>query len=151
MVAAYVRRTRPAAPSVAKLSLLSYDYLRLDICLAEALSNFERRPLRQSQLHYIFTLAWCPVAILRALCSYRVVQFDKVESMMLRVGFSGPQAWDDSLRNVCFSSEPDVEVQMEGMTGIISGSYGVNCWKDPNWREKVPMPDPTFDVAKCIK
>eukprot|EP00913_Durusdinium_trenchii_P018469 g17351.t1 len=62
---------------------LVWKYLRWDLCVTEALSNFERRPLRESQKHYALSLAWCPLVILRAVCAHGLVREEVVTSLCI--------------------------------------------------------------------
>lgn len=153
VVAAFVRRTSPGAHSVSKLSGLTFDYLRLELCLAEALSNFERRPLRQSQRHYALTLAWSPVMVLRALCAHGIVTLPQVASMGLRVGFaSAPETWDDILRRTTLSADPTAEHEHEfSEQSGLPGPYGEDLWGDAQWVEGVPRPDHNFDIAAHLR
>jgi len=156
VVAAFVRRTRPSAPSASKLSGLTFDYLRLELCLAEALGNFEQRPMRASQMHYALTLAWCPLMILRVLCSYRVVEQSQVMAMALRVGMPGsPDQWDETLRRMHFAKEVaspnDNSEDVMAWMNSIPGDYAANVWDNAEWREKLPKPDPTFPLQRTLR
>merc|ERR550525_2147290 len=105
---AYLRRTsvNSSRNSNNKLSGLPFDFLRLELCLAEALSNFERRPLRETQLHYALTLAWCPLMIMHVLLAYNVVHMEDALKMVLRIGLPGaPAEWDRTLRRQVLSTK----------------------------------------------
>lgn len=151
IVAAFVRRTRPGMLSISKLSGLTFDYLRLELCLAEALSNFERRPLRQSQRHYALALAWSPVMVLRVLCAYEVVTLSQVTSMCL--GFAdAPERWDEILRKEALSSDPAAEREYEyGEQSGLAGAYGENLWDDSDWVAGLTRPDQSFDISASLR
>jgi len=159
MVAAFVRQKKPSASCASKLGSVTFDYLRLELCLSEMLSNFERRPLRQSQLHFALTLAWCPLMILRALCSYEIVTLQQVRLMTLRVGFIGaPRNWEDGLRRVCFSSETHgrqgpYEWDMDGneCSSGLPGQYAKNLWEDSLWHSKLQRPDMKLDLGALLR
>jgi len=155
VVVAFVRRTRPCSPAVSRLTSCTFDFLRLELCLAEALSNFERRPLRKTQVHYALTLAWCPLMILRVLCAHGVLVMQQVTAMAFRVGFPDtPHMWDESLRKTLMcrpGQQQELDSERAGEESCILGTYGVNTWEDPQWRESVPKPDPDFEVATCFR
>mmetsp|Transcript_18691 Transcript_18691/g.60917 ORF Transcript_18691/g.60917 Transcript_18691/m.60917 type:complete len:743 (-) Transcript_18691:14-2242(-) len=48
-------------------------FLGLRLCPEEAGSNFARRPLRESQLHFAAAEAWTQLPVLRALCAHQLV------------------------------------------------------------------------------
>merc|ERR1719231_1254979 len=48
-------------------------YLGLRFCDNEAHSNWSRRPLRKSQLHYAAAEVWSMIAVTRAVCSNNLV------------------------------------------------------------------------------
>lgn len=82
LVAAYLAGT--SAGKCKELPGLVWKYLRQDLCVTEALSNFEHRPLRESQEHYALCLAWCPLVILRACCSYDLVPMDVITDLTIK-------------------------------------------------------------------
>lgn len=82
LVAAYLSGT--SAGKCKELPGLVWKYLRQDLCVTEALSNFEHRPLRESQEHYALCLAWCPLVILRACCSYQLVPMDVITDLTIK-------------------------------------------------------------------
>jgi len=158
MAVAFTRRVLPGAPTMTVLSKLTYDYLRLELCLAEALSNFERRPLRLSQLHYALTLAWTPLTILRVLCAYNLLDRSHIMAMSLRLGFAGSDVpWDDAMRSTQLSHEivrPNIVICSEGQLEQfdIPGAYAENLWDDQEWvNNDVPRPDYDFPLAETIK
>lgn len=147
VVAAYARRTKPGAHSVSKLSGLTFDYLRLELCLAEALGNFERRPIRMSQQHYALSLAWSPLMILKVLCSHDIVRLHEVKAMAFSIGLPGAStSWSEALGRMPLCSDPVAELDDDGVGGI-PGAYGQNLWEDPEWRRQIPQPDTEFDLA----
>lgn len=160
LVAAWARNTCAAAPAVTKLSGLVFDYLRLELCLAEALSNFERRPLRDTQLHYALTLAWCPLLVLRTLCAFDIVTLREALLMTLRVGLAvTPLGWDLQLRRISLGSEPTAGLGSDrtalDMNGRIPGGHAVNLWDNNSqeaidWRNKLPKPDRGLDLEKLL-
>lgn len=146
---AYVQRQMPYADSL-KINNLTFDFLRIELDMSEVMSNFERRPLRQSQVHYALTLAWCPLMILRALSAYGVLDEEQVQVLVCAFGSPGhegskPTALDD-LRAVQLVSAAG----LDEASGQIGGSYGQNLWTEAEWREQLPTPDPGFDLRACI-
>lgn len=64
---------------------LVWEFMRSDMCMSEGLSNFERRPLRKTQEHDALCLAWCPLALLRALCSFGQAQWFTVLRLCMKI------------------------------------------------------------------
>eukprot|EP00746_Dinoflagellata_sp_MGD_P008145 gnl/MRDRNA2_/MRDRNA2_116250_c0_seq1.p1 gnl/MRDRNA2_/MRDRNA2_116250_c0~~gnl/MRDRNA2_/MRDRNA2_116250_c0_seq1.p1 ORF type:complete len:816 (+),score=153.47 gnl/MRDRNA2_/MRDRNA2_116250_c0_seq1:94-2541(+) len=151
---AATRKINPGADAAQRLSGICFDYLRLELCTSEALSNFTRRPLRDSQLHYALSLAWAPITVLRVLCAYQVLDVTHVEGMLLQlkapVTDKELDGWDDKMRRGVLATDPE-EVLNHGPGGApndagfgnhIEGAYGMNLWNDEEWRSIIPMPDP---------
>lgn len=161
VAAAFAQKTKVGAAANLKASGLAYDYLRLEVCMAEALSNVDRRPLRKSQIHYMLTLAWCPVAILRPLFAYQVVKQKDAAAMALRIDLVRDPQWGAllvKLRKLLMRKQEAVAevqaVQDEGVMGDlkrISGAYAENLWEDEEWREKLPRPEENLDLAAHIQ
>mmetsp|Transcript_21828 Transcript_21828/g.70670 ORF Transcript_21828/g.70670 Transcript_21828/m.70670 type:complete len:869 (-) Transcript_21828:55-2661(-) len=159
VVAAYIRRTRPCAEkNKDKLSGLVFEYLRLELCLAEAMSNFERRPLRLTQLHYALSLAWCPLLILRALCSFEIVDNEEILLLSHRVGHPGSAGWTRPLRNLCFAPDASAAAAAEGdaLGGIYAGAYAEDLWTGTSeeaevWRRGLPRPDRSIRLAQVMQ
>jgi hypothetical protein len=157
---AYVKRMQPCSPAVSKLMISVLNYLRVDMCMAENLSNFERRPLRLSQLHYALTLAWCPLMILRVLKTWNILSLRHLLPMVFQVGFPGaPDHWDDILRNTWMADPkspphlwPSKEAcdALDPMQDLLEGSYGSNVWTHPEWLKAVPRPDDHFGVQQAL-
>jgi len=149
VVVAFVKSLNAGAPAVSKLFVTVLEYLRLELCMAENLSNFDRRPLRQSQLHYSLTLAWSPLMILRAFLSWEVVKVQDVLPMVFRLGCDSTlERWDELLkltwlcRQGCQGSLEAYEaLDPIGMGLILDGPYGQNLWKDEEWVSQIPRPD----------
>lgn len=153
MAVAFTRRVFPGSPAVTVLSKLTFEYLRLELCMAEALSNFERRPLRESQLHYALTLAWCPLTILRVLCANGILAPEHLMHMSLRLGFSGNETcWDEARRTVQLSNEvARVMTDADNFWDDPEWPYAENLWDVPEWVEQVPRPDYEFDLPRAIR
>jgi len=152
LVAAYVCRTPCRDTSWAsKLTALSYVFLRLELCLAEALSNYERRPLRFTQLHYALVLAWCPLMILRVFCAYNLVTRQQMQVMLLQLAFDRcPDNWDNHLR--CVQPFNERTAGDEGLPpGDMEGGYAENPAKNEDWHKKLPRPDPSFKLEEELK
>merc|ERR1712137_402304 len=93
---AFVKQMQPSSPAVSKLMISVLNYLRVDMCMSENLSNFERRPLRLSQQHYVLTQAWCPLMILRVLSTWQIVSIPQLLPMVFHLGRAdAPDHWDD--------------------------------------------------------
>eukprot|EP00408_Alexandrium_pacificum_P046327 CAMPEP_0171248040 /NCGR_PEP_ID=MMETSP0790-20130122/48811_1 /TAXON_ID=2925 /ORGANISM="Alexandrium catenella, Strain OF101" /LENGTH=186 /DNA_ID=CAMNT_0011715479 /DNA_START=56 /DNA_END=612 /DNA_ORIENTATION=+ len=101
VVMAFTHRSRPLADAASKLVGLSFYYLRVELCNGECLSNFERRPLRETQKHFALSLAWCPLMILKALCAHGIVE--RTAAMVTEMGAGPPP--DDLLMRVNFNSD----------------------------------------------
>lgn len=157
LVTAFIRRVSPSASTVSKLSAITFDFLRLELCLAEALSNFEQRPLRLTQQHYALTLAWCPLMILRALCAHQVITQSELQALTLRVGLAGaPVQWDDMVRHLPLRAEQaHVEAEVGGILGetmtFLKGPVERNLWEDAEWRQSLPNPDRSFDLSAHVR
>jgi len=153
-VMAYSRGTHPESPHVSKLGGLCYELLRLELCLGEALSNFERRPLRKTQQHYAMAMAWCPLMILRCLLAFGIVPVDVVRRMPVRVGLRGtPLKWDDTMKRVTFWSEAFAE--SSGASDLLKGPPSMNVWESQtqeaeDWRKRIPRPDPNLRVDQTM-
>merc|ERR1711972_1041159 len=149
VVLALVRRTRPFDFTKVRLSAAVFDYLRVELCLAELLSNFERRPLRKTQVHYALTLAWVPVVILRALCAYGILGHHQLLAMTIRTGPDHllPEKWDELLRRIRFCSDQ----QSDGNEMPNDREYGQNLWLDNEWVKHLPRPDARFDISACLR
>lgn len=156
VVIAFVKQSQPAAPAVSKLMVLVLDYLRLELCMAENLSNFDRRPLRLSQKHYALTLAWCPLMILRALLSWKIVKVEDAIPMVFKLGCGdAPERWDEKLGSTWFCQERPSREAYEaldpiGMGLILDGPYGQNVWDNPEWVAEIPRPDPKFGIPAML-
>lgn len=155
LVMAYVRKSRQGDPL--KLTGLTFAYLRMELCVAECLSNFERRPLRLSQQHYALTLAWCPLMILRAHCAYGVVSHSQVAQFLLQTGIPGPPC-EDMLQRVSFEDQrraPQAPAEAEPETpsdmNAVSGGYAENLWSRAEWVEALPRPDPQARVGAFLQ
>lgn len=149
VVAAYVRHTEPGARKVTRLHSLTYDYLRLELCLSEALSNFERRPLRDTQLHYALTLAWCPLMILRPLCTYGILPVEDLQPLCLQIGAETMSSnWGEEIRRISFWSPEEGEVSPGSPQGRddfaenIQGEYGMDLWSREEWVNDLQRPNP---------
>lgn len=159
LVTAFVRRTRPGCPTASKLSGLVFDYLRFELCQSELLSNWERRPLRQTQLHHALASAWCPLMILRCFCSFGIVEQRDVMLMTLRFGHrSMPQRWHWSLQQLSFLSSHDAGLGDGDVDGaqVINGAYAEDLWTDPSeeaeeWYKSLPRPDRSVDLFGAMK
>jgi len=153
LVAAYVCRTPYRDTSWAlKLTALSFVFLRLEICLAEALSNYERRPMRLTQLHYALVLAWCPLMILRVFCAYNLVTSQQVQLMLLQLAFDRcPDNWDLLLRCVQPFNERAAADAGDEVPGDVEGGYAENPANNEAWKEKLPRPDPTFNLKEALQ
>jgi hypothetical protein len=166
VVAAFVKQMSSRAPAVTKLLALITDYLRVEMCMGEALSNFERRPLRQSQMHYALTLAWCPLMILRVWTTYGIVEREQLLNMTFQLGcIDAPPDWDEKVRQVDLCSPQlaaspearvalDTQVQLPAPSGDNpSGAkyvYGDNPWKVPEWVAGIPRPDQNFNLCSAF-
>merc|ERR1739848_848502 len=129
--------------------------------MAEALSNFERRPLRDSQKHYALTLAYAPLMIMRVLRTFDIVGVPNLAPMVFQLGkASVPDRWDEKLLHSEFFkkgslSEPSKEAcdaldpMSDGVNHMI-GPYGQNVWTNDDWVSAVPRPDNIFNVRTCV-
>jgi len=143
---ALVRNTRPCAPAASKLPPVTFGYLRLELCLGEALSNFERRPLRKTQVHYALTLAWCPLMILRAHCAFGILTTQEVQPMALSLGSPNiPARWDNTLRSVNCAPEAAFASADQGDEDVMEGAFADNLWhgqseESQEWLKQLPRP-----------
>jgi len=145
---AFARRTRSGAAAAARLPPLCFDYLRLEICLAEAFGNLERRPLRLTQQHYGLSLAWCPLMVLRTLCASRALEPRDLQQLALQLGLPGqPERWDEQLRTRALAREPEEEEPQP----LILGRYAENLLGDSEWCERLPRPDRGFDLQAALR
>mmetsp|Transcript_21831 Transcript_21831/g.70698 ORF Transcript_21831/g.70698 Transcript_21831/m.70698 type:complete len:864 (-) Transcript_21831:290-2881(-) len=158
VVVAYIRRMRPFAQNKDKLSGLVFEYLRLELWLAEALSNFERRPLRLTQLHYALSLAWCPLLILRALCSFEIVDNEEILLLSHRVGHPSSAGWMRPLRNLCFAPDASAAAAAEGdaLGAVCAGAHAEDWWTGTSeeaeeWRRGLPRPDRSIGLAQVMQ
>lgn len=155
VAAAFVKQMQPSAPAVSKLLKLTNDYLRLEMCMAEALSNFERRPLRLTQLHYALTLAWCPLMILRVLTAHGILDVPDLLHMTFQLGGDGaPADWDEVLHSTWLCS-PQNQAAQEVCAAldpqlVLPGPYGQNPWEDEAWVEAVPRPEERFCLRSAF-
>merc|ERR1711972_119556 len=146
--------------AVSKLMISVLNYLRMDLCMAESLSNFEWRPLRLSQQHYALTIAWCPLMILRVLTTYGILKPTDLLPMVFQLGCAGaPEHWDDILRNSWMINpqfeklRPSKEAcdAVDPMIDHLDGPYGSNPWTDGDWVKEVPRPEAKFDFRSCLQ
>eukprot|EP00437_Effrenium_voratum_P009201 CAMPEP_0181427614 /NCGR_PEP_ID=MMETSP1110-20121109/16261_1 /TAXON_ID=174948 /ORGANISM="Symbiodinium sp., Strain CCMP421" /LENGTH=798 /DNA_ID=CAMNT_0023550829 /DNA_START=97 /DNA_END=2493 /DNA_ORIENTATION=+ len=121
-----------------ELPSVVWKYLRLDLCVTEALSNFEHRPLRRSQLHYAITLAWCPVVILHACCAHGVISKEVVLSLSLNVSGFARSVWDEVMHTIQFSGAA-ASSPLAGNQGAEAEAHGRNIWEDPISVEKLKV------------
>ncbi|CAE7427837.1 unnamed protein product, partial [Symbiodinium sp. KB8] len=117
-----------------ELFSLVWNFMRADMCLTEALSNFERRPLRKTQEHYALSLAWCPLALLRALCSFGQAQWVTVLTLCMKIHGGAIGNWDeDLLKNLCFKASEDDSRFPEGEGATFAGDgefdFAGNIWE----------------------
>lgn len=141
VVVALCKRTSPTAA----LHEIISDYLRLDCCMSEQLSNFDRRHLRHTQVHYALTQAWCPLVVLRTLCSYGIVNLEQVMGVTMQMDKTG---WKQSYRTACFGSEADVAEP--------DAPRCRNLWTDESevanrWRTELSRPEPNFNPAPFLE
>jgi len=140
-------------------------YLRVECCHFEAMSNFEKQPrsaLRLSQQHYLLSLAWAPLMILRACCVHGILQQEEVLDLSFIVGVCDGQVcagdWDQVLHEaLSFGKEAGPNLQRrqaaaEGSTANAAGSvgaaqtnYGTNLWKDLSQVRQLPRPSSNQD------
>mmetsp|Transcript_54409 Transcript_54409/g.119108 ORF Transcript_54409/g.119108 Transcript_54409/m.119108 type:complete len:904 (-) Transcript_54409:296-3007(-) len=97
LLLAFARSTTPVDGGCYELANAVRDYLRLELCTAEAMMNPCRRPLRESQVHYALTMAWCPLLIARVLCSSDTTCGEP------KVG----HIWPDEVSQFIFAAPPD--------------------------------------------
>jgi len=158
VIAAYLRRSRPMASVAAHLTGLTFGYLRLELCMGENLSNWERRPLRLSQQHFALTLAWCPLMILHALCAFRVLTEEEVGAMMMRAGHpDAPTNWEDLLVRLSFAptgaraaaeaSEGESALEMVS----VPGDYARDLWGDADWVRDLAPPERDLGALAAVR
>eukprot|EP00929_Paragymnodinium_shiwhaense_P096984 TRINITY_DN58752_c0_g2_i2.p1 TRINITY_DN58752_c0_g2~~TRINITY_DN58752_c0_g2_i2.p1 ORF type:complete len:820 (-),score=225.59 TRINITY_DN58752_c0_g2_i2:370-2829(-) len=100
---AMVRHVHVGNLQAVKLSTAVWDFLRVELCMQESLSNFQRRPLRKSQQHYILSLAYAPLLLLRVFCAYEILTPRHVFYQLMRLGYEGqPTSWDKQLSRMSF-------------------------------------------------
>lgn len=148
MMVAYYRRTN--ARRVAKWTAAVWDFMALEVCTSEALSNFDRRPLRASQFHYALTVAWCPLVLLRAFLSWGADAEHLKNTawyMMLRLGCAGQsEKWDEILRHILFCGDDGSAADFVPF-GEMEKGRNPNPWFDADWLDQNgPRPDTTVDV-----
>lgn len=137
-----------AAKQQRDLNSLVFSYLRMELCHAEALGNFERRPLRQSQIHYALTQAYVPLVLIRCFCAYGLLSDQEVLSFAVHLG---PEAlpggeggrWDEELHAKLRFSTHGKSADHQDADSI---EWGKNIWENPEEIEKLPKPERTRDA-----
>eukprot|EP00930_Biecheleria_cincta_P039787 TRINITY_DN27318_c0_g1_i1.p1 TRINITY_DN27318_c0_g1~~TRINITY_DN27318_c0_g1_i1.p1 ORF type:complete len:893 (-),score=179.64 TRINITY_DN27318_c0_g1_i1:51-2729(-) len=134
---------RTAAKQQRDLNSLVFSYLRMELCHAEALGNFERRPLRQSQIHYALTQAYIPLVLIRCFCAYGLLSDEEVLSFAVSLGpeaLPGGDAgrWDEELHSKLRFNTYGESVDQPDADGI---EWGKNIWEDPEEVDKLPKPE----------
>ena len=152
---ACVKHMQPRSLAISKLPKLTDDYLRMTLCMAEALSNFERRPLRESQKHYALTVAWCPLMILRALARFGILKVNDLLDMTFQLGYKDATVdWDRVLHDIWMCS-PDRRAPAEACAAlddehVLDGKYGENEWENSTWVGSIPRPDQDFSIRSAF-
>eukprot|EP00927_Polykrikos_kofoidii_P033168 TRINITY_DN28072_c0_g1_i2.p1 TRINITY_DN28072_c0_g1~~TRINITY_DN28072_c0_g1_i2.p1 ORF type:complete len:857 (+),score=118.87 TRINITY_DN28072_c0_g1_i2:147-2717(+) len=147
VVLAFLHRTKPIDSQKTHLAYNTWDYFGVELCSNEALGNFERRPLRQTQMHYALSIAFVPLVLLRSACSFGLLSAEQVFAMCLQVG-AGNQAptrrWDEDLRRISFARGPTPDDEGAAEIQGKPGCFG-DLWQDEEWVKARPKPDPLID------
>jgi len=128
-VAGCVQKCKALQP--VSLSHLAWDYLRIELCQAERCSNWDRRPLRDTQYHYALTYPHCPVVILRVMCANQLITPEKAECLFFKAGSASlgrdgkPRDWIKDVRKLSLYSDSD---NYRYNAQPIQGPYKVNVW-----------------------
>lgn len=142
IVLAYAWQTTPRAPEAMQLQNAVYNFMRMEICRTEALSNFERRPLRKTQIHYALTMAACPLMVLRVLCVNKVVDKNDLKSLMIELIHEEARLQiDQRYRSWCELVEKlncgKEAWQHDGTERILKGPAGEYPWTSENFLRQV--------------
>ena len=146
---------RTAARQQRDLNSLVFSYLRMELCHAEALGNFERRPLRQSQMHYALTQAYVPLVLIRCFCAYGLLSDQEVLSFAVSLGpdaLPGGEGgrWDEELHSKLRFSTYEESSDVQDADTI---EWGKNIWENPEEVDKLPKPERrrNIDWAKMAR
>ena len=152
VLSGFMKRT--VAKQQRDLNSLVFSYLRMELCHAEALGNFERRPLRQSQIHYALTQAYVPLVLIRCFCAYGLLSDQEVLSFAVSLG---PEAlpggaqggrWDEELHAKLTFSTSGESADHEDADAI---EWGKNIWENLEEVDKLPKPERKRDWARMAR
>jgi len=136
IVFGFAKHIQPRSSSISTFSKLVNEYFRLEFCMGECVSNWDRRPLRLSQLHYALTLAWCPLMLLRTLAKHQVVAEEDLLNMTLQLGYQdAPADWDSQLQRFLLCPDYMEADDQEAIGGnhLEHLKMGDNPWKVAAW------------------
>lgn len=146
MLVAWQRRTR--AHWVSNWMAAVWDFLALEVCAYEALGNFERRPMRSSQIHYQLTLAYCPLVMLRGLLAFGNVEHKVPFFMVMKIGHAAlTERWGDVFAIEFKSPHSPDDFSFAGF-GDMRGCFARIPWETPEWKDQdgFPTPDPELNL-----